>query len=56
MVQHAFDEVINIPAPQQKLVVDAILWGAKHTDRELNDLVGLSSIGCPQALLCALTL
>ncbi|GJN94744.1 hypothetical protein Rhopal_007836-T1 [Rhodotorula paludigena] len=35
---HCFDALLQIPAPQFKLVMDAVVWATKHTMRDIGDL------------------
>lgn len=35
--QHCFAALFNIPPEHQKLVVDSIIWGMKHTERNISD-------------------
>jgi len=35
--QHCFPALFNIPAQHQKLVVDAVVWAMKHTERNISD-------------------
>jgi len=35
--QHCFASLFNIPQEHQKLVVDSIIWGMKHTERNISD-------------------
>merc|ERR1712146_846980 len=35
--KYAFDAILVLPPEDQKLVVDAIVWGFKHTDRNIAD-------------------
>jgi len=37
--QHCFPALFNIPAQHQKLVVDAVVWAMKHTERNISDTV-----------------
>jgi hypothetical protein len=39
--QHCFPALFNIPAHHQKLVVDAVVWAMKHTERNISDTVRL---------------
>merc|ERR1719204_1766713 len=34
---HCFPALLNIPAPQFKLVLDSVIWALKHTMRNVND-------------------
>jgi exportin-1 len=35
---HCFPALLKIPAPQFKLFLDSIVWGFKHTMRDISDL------------------
>ncbi|KAK4331001.1 Exportin-1 [Rhodotorula toruloides] len=35
---NCFDALLKIPAPQFKLVMDAVVWATKHTMRDIGDL------------------
>ncbi|GAA5943651.1 hypothetical protein JCM10213_008936 [Rhodosporidiobolus nylandii] len=35
---NCFDALLTIPAPQFKLVMDAVVWATKHTMRDIGDL------------------
>lgn len=35
--QHCFPALFNIPPAHQKLVVDAVVWAMKHTERNISD-------------------
>lgn len=36
--QHAFGAMFDAPEERQKLIVDAVVWGVKHTKREVADV------------------
>mmetsp|Transcript_11133 Transcript_11133/g.38765 ORF Transcript_11133/g.38765 Transcript_11133/m.38765 type:complete len:1104 (-) Transcript_11133:194-3505(-) len=36
--QHAFGALFDAPPERQKLIVDAVVWGVKHTKREVADV------------------
>lgn len=38
IVEHAFLALLQIPATQFKLIVDSIVWGFKHTSRDIAEL------------------
>jgi hypothetical protein len=40
--QHCFTALFNIPPEHQKLVVHAVVWAMKHTERNISDTVSES--------------
>lgn len=40
--QHCFPALFNIPPEHQRLVVHAVVWAMKHTERNISDTVRLS--------------
>jgi exportin-1 len=42
--QHCFQSLFSIPAEHQRLVVHAIVWAMKHTERNISDTVSLYCI------------
>jgi len=41
---HCFPALFNIPPEHQRLVVHAVVWAMKHTERNISDTVRLSSL------------
>lgn len=44
IVQNCFEAITQIPPEQQRLVVDCMVWGLKHPERNIQDLVRSTSI------------
>mmetsp|Transcript_11016 Transcript_11016/g.16647 ORF Transcript_11016/g.16647 Transcript_11016/m.16647 type:complete len:1109 (-) Transcript_11016:83-3409(-) len=38
VIKNCFASLFNIPAEQQKLTVDVIVWATKHTERNISDM------------------